>query len=228
MLRLGVFTIFNSVSTHLHRLNHPITSFSQLRYLTSLSLPSRPFYNSIVTTSRLPITGMAHNPVAELASTLQSASIKRHPDPAIDLNPSTAASQKQPVRLEEASPPSSPRSDSDTASSPSYRLRPVQRKNNLPPLPDLRFEQSYLASIQSAESWQMVAYITIKDQFVFPLLQGTIWTLGLLGWRAWNKGASFSGATVGGRIRRWWYGVNNWKLPEECRGGVKSVLGTRS
>lgn len=41
-----------------------------------------------------------------------------------------------------------------------------------------------------------------------------IWTLVLSGWRYWNKNAEFSGASVGGRVRRWWYGVNNWKIPE--------------
>lgn len=43
-------------------------------------------------------------------------------------------------------------------------LRPAPRRAALPPLPDLRFEQSYLASIQSAETWQMVTYITLRDQ----------------------------------------------------------------
>jgi hypothetical protein len=32
------------------------------------------------------------------------------------------------------------------------------------PLPDLRFEQSYLKSIENATTWQAVAYITVKDQ----------------------------------------------------------------
>ena len=35
----------------------------------------------------------------EIASTLQTASINRHPDPRHDLNPSTAASAKQPVAI---------------------------------------------------------------------------------------------------------------------------------
>lgn len=34
----------------------------------------------------------------------------------------------------------------------------------MPPLPDLRFEQSYLASIKDAKDWKVVSYITIRDQ----------------------------------------------------------------
>lgn len=48
---------------------------------------------------------------------------------------------------------------------------------------------------------------------ILPLVQGTLWTLALSGWRYWNRNASLSGQTLGSRIRRWWYDVNNWKLP---------------
>ena len=58
-----------------------------------------------------------------------------------------------------------------------------------------------------------------------PLLQGTLWTLALSGWRYWNRTAQFSGATVGGRIRRWWWGVNNWEIPTEKAKDVRGVLG---
>lgn len=44
--------------------------------------------------------------------------------------------------------------------------------------------------------------------------QGVVWTLILSGWRHWNRSAKFSGQTVGAKIRRWWWGVNNWKIPE--------------
>lgn len=53
-----------------------------------------------------------------------------------------------------------------------------------------------------------------------PLAQGVIWTTVLAGWRHWNRSASFSGQTVGARIRRWWWEVNNWKIP-----AVKAKLG---
>ena len=48
-----------------------------------------------------------------------------------------------------------------------------------------------------------------------PLAQGLAWTLVVAGWRHWNATAKFSGQTVGAKIRRWWWGVNNWKLPNE-------------
>lgn len=53
------------------------------------------------------------------------------------------------------------------------------------------------------------------NQVLLPLLQGTLWTLALQGWRFWNRSAKFSGANVGSRIRRWWWGVNNWDIPAE-------------
>jgi hypothetical protein len=99
----------------------------------------------------------------EIASTLQGASIKRHPSPRHDLNPSTAASEKQPVSLDQYPDPDA---DSNVAEDeiPISVLNPVPRRQNMPPLPDLRFEQSYLKSIEQAESWKGVLWITLKDQ----------------------------------------------------------------
>jgi hypothetical protein len=168
---------------------------------------------------------MAHNPAITLASTIQSASINRHPSPSHDLNPSTVASSKQPVRL---SSPSHSRSPSNASiSSSAINLKPIPRRATLPPLPDLRFEQSYLASIKDADTYGKVAYITIRDQVVLPLVQGTLWTLVLSGWRYWNRSASFSGRSIGGKIRRWWWGVNNWAIPEGKggRGGDGKLAG---
>lgn len=110
------------------------------------------------------------DPVVDIASAIQSASIKRHPSPAHDLNPSTAASKKQPV-----SPTTSIASDASTI--PEFVLKPIPRRANLPPLPDMRFEQSYLASLQGAESWWRIAWITGRDQvwhnfLVIPDLKG--------------------------------------------------------
>lgn len=53
------------------------------------------------------------------------------------------------------------------------------------------------------------------SQVFMPLVQGIAWTLIVAGWRHWNSTAKFSGQTVGAKIRRWWWGVNNWKLPNE-------------
>jgi hypothetical protein len=108
----------------------------------------------------------------EIGETLQSLSINRNPSTTHDINPSTAASEKVPVRVEEttldAESYSSSLDGSDIEEEDeeySYSIiRPARRRQSLPPLPDLRFEQSYLASIAGAETYQMVAYITIRDQ----------------------------------------------------------------
>ena len=101
--------------------------------------------------------------VGELASAIQSASIERHPSPRHDLNPSTAASGKVPVKLEENAD-NGIDSEIDEDEVPINVLRPLPRRNTMPPLPDMRFEQSYLKSIEKATSWDGVAYITIRDQ----------------------------------------------------------------
>ncbi len=112
----------------------------------------------------------------QIAETIQTAHINRAPDVAHDLNPSTAASSKQPVTVSH----NVPRSDSshdldlydeagidedeDAEDIPYDVIRPLPRKLSIPPLPDLRFEQSYLASIAAADTKSKIAYITIRDQ----------------------------------------------------------------
>ena len=185
------------------------------------------------------------DPVAEIVSTIQSASIKRDPSPAHDLNPSTAASANVPIdspSLKEqlhdqqqtsSSRPPTASSTANTSSSstsapsiPSSALHPPEgqsasRRNQRPQhpaLPDLRFEQSYLASIKDAETNGAVAWITMRDQVFMPLIQGTLWTLFLSGWRHWNQGAKLHGESAGARLRRWWYGVNNWAIDGQAGG----------
>jgi len=102
------------------------------------------------------------SPALELASTIQTASINRSPSPRHDLNPSTTASRKQPVTVSD--------SEKSSTSIPSSAVKPAPRRKALPPLPDLRFEQSYLASLQGAESWARVAWITVRDQVRMPAL----------------------------------------------------------
>lgn len=122
----------------------------------------------------------------QIAETIQTASINRNPDPAHDINPSTAASAKQPVTVSHHKPSSDDShglegsaydevadidDDGDDAEDFPYDVvRPLPRRASLPPLPDMRFEQSYLASIARAETYSMVAYITIRDQ-VFLISQ---------------------------------------------------------
>jgi Autophagy receptor ATG43 len=164
---------------------------------------------------------MASNPAIELASTLQSASIKRHPSPDHDINPSTAASAKAPATATVHSPSSSIKSTTTSsdhiASDIVDNVSARPRRSTLPPLPDLRFEQSYLASIKSADTWSKVAYITMRDQVMMPLAQGIGWNLAVFGWRYWNRGAKFTGQTLGSRVRKWWWEVNNWELPKEAK-----------
>lgn len=154
---------------------------------------------------------MSNNPAMEIASAIQSASLNRAPSPHHDLNPSTAASFKQPVEIRSQSP--TPSLDSDIVDQHNV-IEPRPRRAAFPPLPDMRFEQAYLASLQHADTYWKVAYITTRDQVLLPLVQGTLWTLALSGWRFWNRTAAVGGKTLGGRIRAWWWGVNEWKVHE--------------
>lgn len=105
---------------------------------------------------------MSHSALG-IAEAIQGASIKRHPSPRHDINPATAASEKVPY--EEVDPSDTASIASDILDRPA--LRPVARRRDLPPLPDLRFEQSYLASLRGAETWQRIAWITVRDQVGF-------------------------------------------------------------
>lgn len=158
---------------------------------------------------------MATNPANDLASILQSASLNRHPSPTHDLNPSTTASSKQPVHLRRpsAAPSGRERPSSDPDYIPLSILDPQPRTSNLPPLPDLRFEQSYLARIKSCDDNKQVAWITFVDHIFMPLTQGLVWNLAIFGWRRLNTGVKFQGQGVGAKVRKWWYGVNNWAIP---------------
>lgn len=101
------------------------------------------------------------NPALEIPEAIQAAHIRSNPSSAHDINPSTAASEKHPVVAAPASDAGSLPSD---FVDPSRVIRPVRRRQTLPPLPDLRFEQSYLASIKDADTWGRVAWITVRDQ----------------------------------------------------------------
>ena len=131
--------------------------------------------------------------MAELASTIQAAHIKRDPSPLHDANPSTAASERVPVSLHPVTSPSRTSSyglEDDDDDIPISVLQPTPRRSgrrgghgkqqplpHFPPMPDLRFEQSYLHSIAGAESWWRVAWITVRDQvspsFLFKRGEGS-------------------------------------------------------
>ncbi|CAK7565492.1 MAG: hypothetical protein SEPTF4163_003409 [Sporothrix epigloea] len=98
--------------------------------------------------------------------------------------------------------------------------RPHQQ---LPPLPDLRFEQSYLRSIAAADTWWKVGMVTVRDQVLMPFTQGLLYNLAVCGWHYWNRSAKLSGQSLGARVRRWWWGVNNWTIPGT---GALTAVGT--
>lgn len=88
----------------------------------------------------------------QAAETFQMGHLRRRPDPNRDINPSTATSKRVPVSIDY---------DSDDEAPFAVPKRPVKQ---FPPIPDLRFEQSYLQSISKAETWWQVVFITVKDQ----------------------------------------------------------------
>ena len=169
----------------------------------------------------------------QAAETIQTAHIKHRPSIEQDRAPSTAADTKEPVVLDH-DPDLDTISELDEDEIPVSLLRPPRRRPQMPPLPDLRFEQSYLASIKDTQGWMGVTYITMRDQVcamrstitiveraniskqvLMPLVQGVAWTLAVAGWRHLNRASKLSGHGIGAKVRRWWWGVNNWKLPEE-------------
>jgi Autophagy receptor ATG43 len=117
---------------------------------------------------------MSSSLASELAGTIQAGHIQRHPDPLYDYAPATASEGKELVSVfhslkqkQFASPYNRGDVDSiddDDEDIPYSVLRPTPRSNALPPLPDLRFEQSYLNSISKADTWGKVALITLRDQ----------------------------------------------------------------
>ncbi|KAI2466996.1 DUF1770-domain-containing protein [Annulohypoxylon bovei var. microspora] len=182
---------------------------------------------------------MASSIPTQIAETIQTAHIQRAPSPRHDLNPSTSASEKQPVRLARRRQhhrrsrrssaddiddvddvddlDSDDDIDDDDDDIPISVLRPRPRTRSFPPMPDLRFEQSYLHSISKAETWWRVGWITVRDQMMMPFAQGIAYNLAICGWHHWNKNAQISGSSTGARLRRWWFGVNKWPLPTKAQ-----------
>ncbi|KAJ2899105.1 DUF1770-domain-containing protein [Zalerion maritima] len=144
----------------------------------------------------------------QVAETVQTASINRNPSANHDVNPSTAAARKIPANVVSEKYPGS-----DFEGSEYGVVKPRPRPSHMAyPLPDLRFEQSYLKSIEKADTWGKVAWVTFKDMMLMPFLQGVVYNIALCGFKHWNKRARVSGNTIGARVRRWWYGVNNWPI----------------
>ncbi|EFX02918.1 duf1770 domain containing protein [Grosmannia clavigera kw1407] len=179
---------------------------------------------------------MATSIPLQLAETIQTAHMRPNPSVLLDAAPSTAADRKEAVVLEdlddldldvdldldlEGDDEKRRAADDDDLLPYSYSaIRPWKPHHGgrfghqLPALPDLRFEQSYLHSVARADRWWKVALITARDQMVMPFTQGLLYNLAVCGWQFWNRNAQLSGQTVGARVRRWWYGVNGWSLPQ--------------
>lgn len=99
----------------------------------------------------------------QAAETIQTAHVNHRPSVERDLAPQTAADTKRAVRIDD-SVDLDALSDIDEDEIPASILRPPPRRPQMPPLPDLRFEQSYLASIKDAQDWRVVTWITLRDQ----------------------------------------------------------------
>ena len=67
-----------------------------------------------------------------------------------------------------------------------------------PTLPDMRFEQAYLASITPAKGSKMgIFLITVRDQVVMPFAQGFLWAFAVISFKTWNAHSSRNGIYFG-------------------------------
>jgi hypothetical protein len=99
--------------------------------------------------------------VEEFDETVQTASI--YAAPSHDATPSTTTSRRQHVHILERIP-SEAGSISTGIVDPIRMVKPRPRRTAFPPLPDLRFQESYLTSLKGAKSWGRIAWITVRDQ----------------------------------------------------------------
>ena len=163
---------------------------------------------------------------------VQDSHIIRNPSPSRDIAPSTSADHAPISILRDSLPSiqfSSSRVDlhrltqpqpsrhhrpgegiehDETASeisledSPRPASPPKARRPPRPPIPDLRFEQSYLKGLEAAKGsvmWMVI--ITFRDQVLFPGLQGFVWALGMAGLRTLRTRQAENGAAWGAWLR---------------------------
>src|ERR1700694_1211480 len=134
---------------------------------------------------------------------VQDSHIIRSPSPSRDIAPSTSA-DRPPVTLVRDALPSIQFSsssnlhllsqlgdhDDDTVSEVSldestHDVSPKRQRPQLPPIPDLRFEQAYLKQLEAAKgSVLWIIIITIREQVLFPGVQGFLWALTMSGIRS--------------------------------------------
>jgi hypothetical protein len=159
---------------------------------------------------------------------LQDGHIIRNPSPSKDIAPATSA-DKPPVsialrghlpsiqfssshadlhrlsqREEEDEEIEETASEISLEESP-HVIEPTKpRRQNLPPIPDLRFEQSYLKQLEAAQGsvfWMI--FITIREQVLFPGLQGFVWALAVTGIRSLRASQAENGRAWGSWVRDW-------------------------
>jgi len=161
---------------------------------------------------------------------VQDSHIVHDPSPSRDVAPSTSADRPPISIFHEGLPsmqfassrsalyllsqqrqqaPSEDDQDDDSASSRTSdedarhpQSPPKSRRRHLPPIPDLRFEQSYLKQLQAAKGsifWMII--ITIREQVLLPGIQGFVWALGIAGIRTLRLQQAESGLAWGTWLR---------------------------
>ncbi|EGO58121.1 hypothetical protein NEUTE1DRAFT_122412 [Neurospora tetrasperma FGSC 2508] len=127
----------------------------------------------------------------QIAETIQTAHIKRDPSPSHDINPSTAASKREPASLrtqtshsqhhdslipddgidEDDDEEDYAQSETETDEASEYNVvksRPRRNIHHLPPIPDLRYEQSYLHSHDAPSSRSPLQYPSLRLAVLEP------------------------------------------------------------
>ena len=159
---------------------------------------------------------------------IQDSHIIRNPSPSRDIAPPTSADRppmsislrdhlpsiqfsSSRANLHRLSQEDNEEIDEETASEISseeahhaIEQQKPRRQNIRPPIPDLRFEQAYLKQLEAAHGsvfWMIV--ITIREQVLFPGIQGFLWALAVIGIRSLKATQAESGRAWGTRIRDW-------------------------
>ncbi|KAJ7599319.1 hypothetical protein C8J56DRAFT_916422 [Mycena floridula] len=63
----------------------------------------------------------------------------------------------------------------------------MDHKRRAPAIPDLRFEQSFMKSIQQYNEdgtvkfqWKNILWVAVRDQVISPWLQGSLWAIAVV------------------------------------------------
>ncbi len=149
-----------------------------------------------------------------LETLVQDAHINRHPEIAPDTsgkrhvfvlstNMLNNIADRKPIEihLDDESDDEDP-SDGPEAVPASHRERRAGGLLNGQPIPDLRFEQTYLASLRRTDlSWYSIFRVTLIDYLMFPMFQGLLWTLAVASLRHLRGTTTKSGRQFGQVLR---------------------------